>query len=63
LPKPQGLRIPVVAASVVEPGIFYLSVEGEVYRSVDDGLHWKKLAVQWRGRRGNEHALSMTIVE
>jgi photosystem II stability/assembly factor-like uncharacterized protein len=63
LPDPQGLRIPVVAASVVEPGILYLSVEGEVYRSADDGLHWQKLAVQWVGKGGTEHAVNMTIVD
>jgi hypothetical protein len=28
LPDPQGLRIPVVAASSSEPGVFYCSTEG-----------------------------------
>lgn len=63
LPQPQGSRISVLAASVAEPGTFYLSSEGEIYRSADDGLHWQKLAVQWEGKGGPEHAVSMTIVE
>ena len=63
LPKPQGLRIPVVAASRVEPGVFYLSAEGEVYRSADEGLQWQKLAVQSNGKPAAEHAIAMAIVE
>ena len=63
LPEPRGLRIPVMAASRVEPGVFYLSVEGEVYRSADDGLQWQKLTVQWNGETAAEHAVDMTIVE
>ncbi len=31
LPDPQGLRIPVVAASSSEPGVFYCSTEGMVH--------------------------------
>ena len=63
LPKPEGSRIPVVAASVVEPGMFYLSAEGAVYRSVDDGLRWQMLSVQWDRKPAAEHAVDMTIVE
>ena len=63
LPKGKGLRIPVIAASVVEPGVFYLSGEGEIYRSADDGLRWKKLAIEWDGKRGTEYAWNMTIME
>ncbi len=63
LPKPQGLRIPVVAGSRVVPGVFYLSVEGSIYRSSDDGLHWQDIAVRWDGKPPAEHAMSMAIVE
>ncbi len=56
LPDPQGLRIPVVAASSSEPGVFYCSTEGMVYRSEDDGLQWQKLAVQWNSKATAEHA-------
>jgi photosystem II stability/assembly factor-like uncharacterized protein len=63
LPDPQGLRIPVVAASSSEPGVFYCSTEGMVYRSDDDGLQWHKLAVQWNSKATAEHATSMVIVE
>ena len=63
LPDPQGLRIPVVAASSFEPGVFYCSTEGMVYRSEDDGLQWQKLAVQWNSKATAEHATGMAIVE
>jgi photosystem II stability/assembly factor-like uncharacterized protein len=63
LPDPQGLRIPVVAASSSEPGVFYCSTEGMVYRSDDDGLQWQKLAVQWNSKATAEHATGMAIFE
>ena len=63
LPRPQGLRISVVAASAVDPGVFYLSAEGMVYRSADGGLQWQQVAVQWSGKPAAEHALAIAIVE
>ena len=57
------MRIPVLAASAVEPGVFYLSAEGEVYRSADDGQYWQKLAVEWDGDAGPAHAINMAVVE
>ncbi len=57
LPEPKGLRVPVVAASRVEAGVFYLCAEGEVYRSANDGLQWEKLAT------AAEYAGAMAIVE
>ena len=63
LPMPQGLRISTVAASDVEPGVFYLSAEGAVYRSADDGLQWHKLAVRWNSETEIGHAMGMAIVE
>jgi hypothetical protein len=58
-----GLRIPVVAASSVEPGLFYISAEGMIWRSADHGLRWQKLAVRWIDDAAAEHAVDMTIVE
>jgi hypothetical protein len=63
IPDPQGLRIPVVAASSSEPGIFYCSTAGMVYRSEHDGLQWQKLAVRWNSKATAEHATRMAIVE
>jgi hypothetical protein len=63
LPDPQGLRIPVVAASSSEPGVFYCSAEGMVYRSEDNGLLWRKLAVDWNSKTAAENATGMAIVE
>ena len=53
----------MVAASSFEPGVFYCSAEGMVYRSEDDGLQWQKLAVQWNSNTTAEHAIGMAIVE
>jgi hypothetical protein len=33
-----------------------------VYRSEDDGLQWKKLAVQWNSKAQAEHATALAIV-
>ncbi len=63
LPDPRGSRIPVVAASFSEPGVFYCSTEGMVYRSEDDGLQWQELAVQWNSKITAQHATAMAIVE
>jgi len=62
LSKPLGLRIPVITASRLEAGVFYLSAEGEVYRSSDGGLRWEKLQVYWKGARP-EHAVDIALVE
>ena len=63
LPSSQGSRIAVVAASHVEPGIFYCSSEGRVYRSAEDGVRWRELEVQWNSRKHPEHAIDMAIME
>ena len=63
LPASQGSRIAVVTASHVEPGIFYCSIEGGVYRSADDGVRWQELGVQWNSGTHSEHAMDMAITE
>jgi len=63
LPDPRGVRIPVIAASRIEPGVFYCSTEGAVYRSEDGGVRWQKLSIQWDGEASNEHPLNMEIAE
>ena len=61
LPDPKGVRIAVLATSRIEPGVFYCSTEGAVYRSEDGGIKWQKLSVQWDGEASNEHPLNMGI--
>ena len=63
LPKAEGLLVPVVAASIVEPGVFYLSAGRELYRSADDGLQWRKVESGWNSRTSAEYAVNMAIVE
>lgn len=62
LPTSQGRRIAVVAASAVEPDVFYLSTEGEVYRSADIGAHWQQIAAEW-AEDSRHHAVAIAIVE
>ena len=63
LPTSQGFRIAAVTASHVEPGIFYCSTEGRVYRSVDEGVRWQELGVQWNSGTHTEHAIDMETTE
>jgi photosystem II stability/assembly factor-like uncharacterized protein len=63
LPVSQGHRAGVVRASAVEPGVFYFSTEGELFRSADDGESWQPLAVEWTGDQHPEHALAIAITE
>ena len=52
-----------MVVSLSDPGVFYCSSEGMVYRSEDDGLQWKKLSVQWNSKTTAGHATGMAIVE
>jgi hypothetical protein len=63
LPTSEGSRIAVVTASHLEPGIFYCSTEGRVYRSADDGLRLQELGVQWNRGTHTEHAIDMAVTE
>jgi hypothetical protein len=63
LPASQGRRIAVVAASAVEPDMFYLSAEGQIYRSADKGIEWQRLTVEWADGSQPHHALAVAIIE
>jgi photosystem II stability/assembly factor-like uncharacterized protein len=63
LPNPQERRIAVVAASTIEPDLFYLSSEDEVYRSADGGVEWQLLRAHWPEGSRPERALNIAIVE
>jgi photosystem II stability/assembly factor-like uncharacterized protein len=58
-----GRRIGVVARSEVEPGVFYFSSEGEVYRSANSGLEWQKLGIEYAGNSRIGHPVDIAIVE
>jgi photosystem II stability/assembly factor-like uncharacterized protein len=47
LPEAHHHRAAAIAESVSEPGVFYLSTEGLVFRSLDGGRRWKELLVDW----------------
>jgi hypothetical protein len=63
LPRAEGSRIGVVTASRVEPGTFYFSTEGSIYRSADDGVQWEELRVEWTGGKCGEHAIDIALGE
>jgi hypothetical protein len=63
LPGPKGRRVPVLARSDMEPGVFYLLSEGELYRSANSGAQWQKLTVDWAERSSPQHASNIVVVE
>jgi hypothetical protein len=63
LPDPEGRRVPVLAPSDVESGVFYLHWEGELYQSANSGTEWQKLTVDWAKRHSPQHAGDIAVVE
>lgn len=63
LPDPEGRRVPVLAASNLEPGVFYLAWEDELFRSADSGAGWQKLTVDYAERSSPRHASDIAVVE
>jgi photosystem II stability/assembly factor-like uncharacterized protein len=63
LPDPEGRRVPILAPSDIEPGVFYLASEGELYRSENSGAEWQKLAVDWADGSSLKHAGDVAVVE
>ena len=63
LPDLEGRRVPVLARSDIEPGVFYLPSEGELYRSANSGAEWQKLTVDWPERCSPQHASDIAVVE
>jgi photosystem II stability/assembly factor-like uncharacterized protein len=47
LPELRHHRAAVIAGSVSEPGVFYLSTEGLVVSSSDEGRSWNELPIDW----------------
>ena len=63
LPDPKGRRVPILAPSDIEPGVFYLSSEDELYRSANSGAEWQKLTVDWAERSSPQNASDIAVVE
>ena len=61
LPKPEGHRAAVIAAKKSASGEFFLSTEGAIFLSGDDGRHWDELRVKWLESR-LEHAADIAVV-
>ena len=62
LPDPKGRRVPVLAPGDSEPGVFYLSWEGELYRSANSSAAWQKLMVDWAERGSPQQARDIAVV-
>ena len=60
LPKAKGHRAAVIAAKKSASGEFFLSTEGSVFLSADDGRHWDELPVGWAEGR-LEHAADIAV--
>jgi hypothetical protein len=63
LPDPEGRRVPILAPSDIEPGVFYLASEGELYRSENSGAEWQRLTVDWADGSSLKHAGDFAVVE
>ena len=63
LPASEGRRIALVAASTIEPDVFYLFSEGALYRSADRDMQWQRLTIEWPHDSRPAHAVALAIVE
>ena len=63
LPDPRGRRVPVIVPSDIEPGVFYLASEGDLYRTANCGAEWQKLTVDWAERGSPQQAGDIAVVE
>jgi len=61
LPKVKGYRAAAIAAKKSASGEFFLSTEGSVFLSADDGRHWDELPVAWSDGR-LQHAADIAVV-
>lgn len=56
------VRIPVIVAGQREADTFYLATESRVYRSIDGGISWSGLPIDWEGGQPiARHSLSMAL--
>lgn len=63
LPASKGRRVAVAAASPTQPGVFYLASEGDLYQSIDRGISWQRLPVEWAQNTRSAHAVAITVAE
>jgi hypothetical protein len=59
LPPSIGMLASVVTVNKLEPGVFYAANNRGVFRSVDTGLTWDELPVNWPKQIGKANALSV----
>jgi hypothetical protein len=60
LPTPHNHRAAVIASVDTFPGLFFLSAEGSVFRSTDEGMNWQELSIDWLNGRA-KHAVGIAV--
>jgi photosystem II stability/assembly factor-like uncharacterized protein len=60
LPNPQNHRAAVIASVDTSRGLFFLSAEGAVFQSTDEGKNWKELSIDWLNGRA-KHAVGIAV--
>jgi photosystem II stability/assembly factor-like uncharacterized protein len=60
LPDSQNRRAAVIASVEASPGLFFLSTEGSVFRSTDEGKNWRELSIDWLNGHA-KHAVGIAV--
>jgi photosystem II stability/assembly factor-like uncharacterized protein len=63
LPEPSGTIIPILAASLKNPGKFFALTNRGVFCSTDSGILWKALDILWPKEYLSQHPWSIAIEE
>jgi photosystem II stability/assembly factor-like uncharacterized protein len=60
LPNSPHHRAAVMASVEASPALFFLSTEGSVFRSTNDGKEWRELPIDWLNGRA-KHAVGIAV--
>jgi photosystem II stability/assembly factor-like uncharacterized protein len=60
LPNSQNHRAATIASDGASPGLFFLSTEGSVFRSTNEGKDWRELSIDWLNGRA-KHAVGIAV--
>ena len=60
LSKFQHHRAAVIASVEAAPALFFLSTEGSVFRSTNEGKEWRELPIDWLNGRA-KHAVGIAV--
>ncbi|MDX1521966.1 MAG: hypothetical protein R3264_10095, partial [Anaerolineae bacterium] len=63
LPNPAGTRAYTLATNPAEPGVFYAATRQNLYRSLDAGESWERLAISWPDQADLNTVNAMVVTE